>query len=597
MGVASLSIFSSVVDIIRNLKQVPDRTHKLKDMCDSAYRLLSEAKLKFHDVGIENSELKEEKKRLKKSGQDLAALTKEIAKNKKQLTELKKTIRIHMKTLHDAYPVFAASYVFDQQNPELKGRYGEREDPQFQIQRIPVYIDDTNHVVHFGSFQFAYPEIHFLREKDSSLKLKIMKANGLEMPPFDYDINYGALELIGVVNHANNFVSSLLLGSKFNDYFRRVNYYIWCAHDEERIKRFCKSRKYLIPEMVYRYNRFHSLIKKAIDNQEEQIIPAILFFGKSVAQLKNGLGSALWKKIVKSSPTRNTLIFSRLMILLNKSYFPDAKHYGVYKGKRKPRLQHLNIGDFKQILELLYDFPSSFLKMSFFYNYTNYRNDVPDLIKIHTYLQSGIWAIANGSYDVSELEHRTNAHDYDRYNLSTKKSSRARIMYLKSEVMNRLSNQFTDTKRMAENLDRPFNPVWSARRMHREHENLTREGLKARVKNRRFNFKKDWPQSIEIGNVKATLLDTTHSLIFEGSEMRHCVGSYSDIVDSGSSIIYSLTTEQSNEVFRSTLQLAVRPNGVNPVQNRSVYNERPIQLLIDAAPQVAAEINRWLAKK
>lgn len=588
-------IVTPVVELSQDINYNPDRTNSLKERCDAAYAKLIETTTTVHENNRELSRLKEEKKIRKKAGENVSQLTKEMAATKKHATSLKKVVKANTRILHDAYPVYVASRLFDQHNPHLKGRFAESDDPQFQLKRIPVYIDRSKGFVQCGLYECRYPKIEFLRESDFSLKLEVIEANGFKIPDFDYEIGSNTLELVGVIKHTNSFICNLLIGSKFNDYFRRANYYVWCSQDETRIKRFCKSRKYLIPQMVYRYSRFKSIIQKAIDNQEEQIIPAILFFGKNVPQLKEGLGNSLWKQIVKSSASRNALVFSRMMVLLNK-YHLARRNYGVLIGKSKPRITRLIPADYKTILESLYLFPTTFLRMSFFYSYTNYRGDGQELTNIENYLKSGLWAISNGCYKSNALEELVNTNQIDVYHLQHKKSKTARITYLKDGLMTQLSTQFIDTRRMAANLDRPFNMNWSARRMHREHEILSRAGLKASVIDRPLRFKKEWPKNIIVGDVIAILLESTHSLIHEGAELKHCVGSYADVVDSGGAIIYSLSTQQGDQLFRSTLQLSVKGNSVFPVQNQSFYNEAPIQTLSKAAGDIAVEINKWLKR-
>ncbi len=73
--------------------------------------------------------------------------------------------------------------------------------------------------------------------------------------------------------------------------------------------------------------------------------------------------------------------------------------------------------------------------------------------------------------------------------------------------------------------------------------------------------------------------------------MHHCVGSYHDDVDSGSSIIFSLIDQ---EKVRSTLELSFIKNKWRVVQNRGTWNHQVAASFDAAALQVAKVQNELL---
>lgn len=126
-----------------------------------------------------------------------------------------------------------------------------------------------------------------------------------------------------------------------------------------------------------------------------------------------------------------------------------------------------------------------------------------------------------------------------------------------------------DTLEMAYKLDKKVNLAWSAKRLHQEHDNMSREltyivlkmddkALKA------FKMFEDF--ATFVGN-RYRMLISTGQLAEEGSKMQHCVASYSNEVQRGRSAIYHTEGH--------TLELRMDKNGLVLAQLKGVRNATP----------------------
>lgn len=103
---------------------------------------------------------------------------------------------------------------------------------------------------------------------------------------------------------------------------------------------------------------------------------------------------------------------------------------------------------------------------------------------------------------------------------------------------------YRDTKRLAEQLGRKFNPKWSARCMKEEHDRMTREINAKLYSPDVFECLKDVePKSFSHQGYQATLLMSARDIADEGSAMGHCVGGYTSLVGNGHYLVYSVTKD------------------------------------------------------
>lgn len=169
---------------------------------------------------------------------------------------------------------------------------------------------------------------------------------------------------------------------------------------------------------------------------------------------------------------------------------------------------------------------------------------------------------------------------------------------------------FRDTKYLAERLLEPFNPSWSKRRMHEEHDRLSRLQQNAAImhkakrdeeyaKKLKINFKTLHPNLEShtfASGVMATPLVDMQKVQTEGAEMRHCVGAYAERCVEGAYLVYSLR----KGAVRSTLGIKVRVQEQNGrllksylfCQHYGVCNAIiEDQDLIDAAFEIVTKLN------
>lgn len=127
-----------------------------------------------------------------------------------------------------------------------------------------------------------------------------------------------------------------------------------------------------------------------------------------------------------------------------------------------------------------------------------------------------------------------------------------------------------DLSRMCRQYGREFNPDWSIRRVHEEHENLSRLSVQQRYSDEPF----DIPE-IEIppeGNLSARILMNAQELVQEGREMHHCIASYIGNCFVGKYIVVSIMKDGEKS---STLGLRLSSNECKYDQHCSFCNKRP----------------------
>lgn len=130
----------------------------------------------------------------------------------------------------------------------------------------------------------------------------------------------------------------------------------------------------------------------------------------------------------------------------------------------------------------------------------------------------GEWVISNGIYKTikgSRYEHRD---------------------------LNKWTDLYTDTKRMAGQLGKNFSSTWSPEKMKQKHEEFIKLIMLKKYSPTPFehlvNFKL---KEVEEDGVKAVICDSALDIHQEGEVMHHCVGSYANYVAEGRYLVYAFS--------------------------------------------------------
>ena len=417
--------------------------------------------------------------------------------------------------------------------------------------RIPISVCYDTKTISCGVFSSRRPHMEFVPENVYALKNEILEANGLialqiREPHWDCPVF--------------NKIFAEVLTPRFNKIFRLINYRVWVGDDEALVKRFCRVEATLTNGYVARFHRYRKLVLKANSNKEQQLIPAIMFFGADVGGLKKGLG-CLWKDIYKNSPSRNHIIFTLLHRLTD--HGPDSHHQCVsFTNDEKYIVRKNGFEENISKLALLQRLPTSILKKKGVFS--NLQNS--DQGRIESYLKAVVCASKILTLQ-KKLSHDDSVHS--------------------------CIQLVVDTARMAANLQRPFSYAWSHRRMTREHRDLTLFYHKTVHDHFEYKFRYPWPLEINCGyGIKAALLTSNTMLFSEGEEMHHCVGSYHESVLFGESLIYSLTNLEHE---RSTLEIRfsnrAASTGPYRAQHKSKWNDDVSKEFENAASICVKAIN------
>lgn len=228
----------------------------------------------------------------------------------------------------------------------------------------------------------------------------------------------------------------------------------------------------------------------------ENVIPAVVLFGKNPQELKNELGKSIWKKICKNSYSKNRMIFHAVA------------------GNR------ISFQSFQDFVDVPYTLARS-------------KN---------VYQHRDLWKhIKNSGLPMNAF------------------SDKKHPEFRKART---IVTMFMDTNRMALQLQQPFNPEWSVRRMHEEHERLTRmqRGILRKESELENSLRFDEFQQLPVvlhNGCRADPLLTRAEVILEGEEMSHCVGGYATSCARGHYVVYSLN----KDCIRTTL-------GIDRIQNQ-----------------------------
>lgn len=235
------------------------------------------------------------------------------------------------------------------------------------------------------------------------------------------------------------------------------------------------------PKLLAKVHDLLPLLKQADKDGNKNIIPIIFLFGKPPKELKQRLGKSTWKKLCRNSFTKNLHIMK------------------LYK--RSPHMYHPVLSGFRVniSLESLSDFPSTVLKRGM---------NSP----VH-FDEGGLWACKQ------------------KVNLK-----QVGVPFGFAEGI------YWDTKSMSKQVGKQFNPSWDYRKMHHKHEDFTRLINLKKYSTKPYEALKDIKvEDLSSDNYKATLLKSPFEVRTEGEVMKHCVGSYSDSVEKGSYLVYSIT--------------------------------------------------------
>jgi hypothetical protein len=134
------------------------------------------------------------------------------------------------------------------------------------------------------------------------------------------------------------------------------------------------------------------------------------------------------------------------------------------------------------------------------------------------------------------------------------------------DEMKKWVNIFTDSSRLAEKLDKKFNPKWSPRRMKEEHDRMSKELAARRYSPIPFEWTKELPRVIEHEGYVATILDSRFLIAEEGNHMGHCVAGYADWSANGDYLVYSVTKDGERS---STIGLNMRAHTTRYLNNIS----------------------------
>lgn len=125
-----------------------------------------------------------------------------------------------------------------------------------------------------------------------------------------------------------------------------------------------------------------------------------------------------------------------------------------------------------------------------------------------------------------------------------------------SKALRDIHHVVTDTERLASQLEAPFDPLWSPRKMKEKHDQYSRELTARKYSPAKIEWLKDIAvKEVSYAGYNAVLLDSRALIAEEGNAMGHCVAGYAESVAGGSYLVYSITKDGERS---STLGVHVR---------------------------------------
>lgn len=415
------------------------------------------------------------------------------------------------------------------------------------INQLQIVIHQFPKCIQVGKSYQCYPDLYVYQENKQSRKDSILKRNSITLPTFD-----SAQQI--------SLFYCLHLGGKFNRRFQNISYALWVGDDSKLIQRFCRYGRSLSNDLVYRFHLYRDLIMASVRNNEVHLIPAILFFGAGVSAIKAGLGNALWKTLCKNSASRNHLIFTCAAFTSLQKFFDVSNSYTEHKA---PTVQPMPVALIKPIIELLIELPSGILGCIHLHRALDHIHcDIE-----YDYAEDGNMEVIDAG--ATELEILM-------FFVIIAKAARHLKKITDSDFIRAALQTIKDCRRMAQRLNQPFNSTWSFNRMEREHKSLTQQYNAVVYEHyyQDYNFDIPWIRELHYHGITATLLCSRAALIIEGDEMRHCVGSYDEMVERGRSLIFSLKNTLGK---RSTLELKVGTNGKVKLNQHRMFQNDPVE--------------------
>jgi len=417
----------------------------------------------------------------------------------------------------------------------------------------PIQVDVNKRTVCVGKYRIdciTQVRLMFNTERCYGLKFDVLKANQLEAEVeelrdikkqiADIKTSYFVKDMSEEEDKANKITLVSLqkeldrkicdyLGPKFNKRFFMEVFNLWVKPHKETLFKtgalvFVKNNfsgdigKKLFSSSVFVKNFWLQIenIQQAEKDNNEHLLPLIVFFNKSPCELKKLTGKALWKKICKNTRSRN--------ILLMQSLF---------------KMTALIVSNENKVLLLkhLIQISSTNLKhISLYHQYQASLKSSP----IRDYFSQSLFYLGVMVYCEQNKPKNKTLSDHS------------------------LINIVQDTKKMADDLGGKFSLKWSLRRMNEMHEKYTQ---KANIKYFQTMLKKyehsfDWLLNFKYiedrintdtikGGLSIALIDTPEKLYTEAKVMKHCIISYCDYIASQKYIVFSIKSH----CFRSTLGL------------------------------------------
>ena len=328
---------------------------------------------------------------------------------------------------------------------------------------------------------------------------------------------------------------AVIYGPKYGKRLQQAMYDVFIRDYEPLIGELCRekrTRRFNEVKVKCFFERL-DLINQCELNGQKSIIPLAFFFNKDAKKLRALFGKGLWKSLLKNSFYKNKLIVNQL------EFREDFT---------------LGANAIKETISILNSFKSSSLvfQMPFERNY--FKSTFSLDINLSSYI------------------------------------NRLKTSTLKSSDIILEKNIYEDTKRMLEDCDRAdyFNPKWSNKRMHREHDRISeyitnKKLLQAKKANEPYDdiFNK-YLSKIDLDTKEYSVkhLGRLKDYVLEGTRMNHCVAGYSDIALKGEYVAFHVVHNQTGE--ESTLGLKISINSQvldiwpSNVQWLGRYNKRDI---------------------
>ena len=370
-------------------------------------------------------------------------------------------------------------------------------------EQLQIENDTVNRVVRVGNWIANFSLGSKPKpEKDITLKLDVLYENNIH-------IEVENCQKTGH-KHVHEEISSYL-GVGFN---RRLSAAMWAVYVEP-IKDYCNeycfysngSRHFYDTAQVLRLWEYKKLIDQIVIDKISNIAPLIIYFGCDPKQLKLQLGKGLWNRLSHNSKHKNKLFVKTLSRI-----YHDDKRIITFNFDTN-RINIINKISF---------FKSSLLKYLALYNTFYLDSEGIHKDDINLFVDDMAWLSNNAPvsrYDICSFSYVT----------------------------------YRDTRKMAKQLDRNFNPNWSLKRINKEHKLSTKI-----LMHKEFStdiFKNILSISDMHNNgVHWRLLRSPSEISLEGLEMGHCVAAYIDNVVSGRYLVFSLKNDNDE---RSTLGVCI----------------------------------------